>query len=292
MAEIVLDGFRFSQWAGGRQLLIVESERLEQSVAYCNKKQIRWLHISPYHGYELDDLEFLPKCRTVTGIHLQGGVSNFDGLYRLQNLESLSVVFPHHLMLSEFPKLTDLATDWNPSIDESLFKVKSLSRLWIRKYKPVNEDLERIKALKGLEELTIIESSIRSLEGIQALSQLKTLGLAYCRKLVTIESLLELKGNLRELEIDHCKGIKDLSVIGALTQLRKAILADNGEIPSLEFVRGMPRLEFLSFVGTKVRDGDMTPCFSLKYAGFLKRRGYSHTPEEVADMIAKQSHSL
>ena len=47
MSEVMIDGFRFSKWAYGRQLLIVESARLRECIDYILTNHITWLHISP-----------------------------------------------------------------------------------------------------------------------------------------------------------------------------------------------------------------------------------------------------
>ncbi len=285
MPEVLIDGFKFSQWAGGRQLLIVESDRLAACVAYCNSQKTPWLHISPYHGYHLQDLDFLRDCEHVTGIHLQGGFASYNGLYQLPRLASLSAIFPHDIDAAALPALSDFSTDWNRKTDASLFRAGGLQRLWLRGYKPKSRDLVRLEALDKLEDLSVILSPISSVRGIGALPGLKKLELSYCRMLEDISPLAGLAEVLEELEVRSCKKIADLRFITVLQHLRKAILSDNASLPSLAFIQQMPRLEFLSFVGTTILDGDMTPCFPLEYAGFIKKRHYSHSPEEVAEII-------
>jgi protein phosphatase 1 regulatory subunit 7 len=286
MPEIVIDGFKFSKWAGERQLLIVESDRLRECVAYCREKQIKQLHISPYHGYHLNDLGFLRECKQVQAVHLQGGFADYSGLYELPHLSHLSAVFPNDIDVSALPALTDLSTDWTPKLDMTLFSAKSLERLWLRGYKPKSRDLGCMKVFRNLADLSVILSSLHSLRGIEMLPELKKLDLSHCRLLEDITPLAQLAETLEELEIDHCKKIKDLTFIRVLRHLRKAILVDSGSVPSLKFIEQMPDLEFLSFVGVNVLDGDMTPCFKLKYAGFLKKRHYSHSSEEVREIIS------
>jgi len=126
-------------------------------------------------------------------------------------------------------------------------------------------------------------------QGLENLPKLEKLNLSYCRRLIDINPLAGVATTLQELEIDHCKKISDLTSVRVLKRLRKLILSDSGSVISLEFSKQMPRLEFLSFVGTNVLDGDMRPCFRLKYAGFLKKRHYSHTPDEVREIIARKT---
>lgn len=287
VANIEIDGFRFAQWPGGRQFLRVESDRLSDCVRYCNEKKIEWLSITPAYDYNLNDLDFLRDCRHVVGIHLMCRFSDMGGLYCLPRLRFLSAVCQHEIDLSAISSLEDLSTDWNPHIDKGLFSSKSLSRLWLRYYKPKERNLTQIAALANLESLSIILSPIVSIRGVESLSKLKQLELAYCRRLEDIRPLEETPGILEELELDHCKKV-DLTRLQLLRKLRKLMLSEMGTIPSLSFIRSMPKMKFLSFVGTNVLDGDMTPCFNLEYAGFLMKRHYSHTFEQVREAIEKR----
>ena len=289
MSDAVIDGFRFSLWPGGSKFLIVESDRLSKCVAYCKEKQIRWLEVSP-HSYYMNDLDFLRDCGQVVGIFMMGGFPDMSGLYSLPRLTYLGVRCRHDIEFSRIPTLGHLETNWTPLIDEGLFTCKSLVRLSLQGYKPKSHDLSRVKELRNLESLAIIQSPITSATGVEAIPGLKELCLAYCPKLVDLRPFVEMSNTLEQLELDHCKRISDLADLKVLTHLRKLMLSDCGSVASLSFINGMPHMEFLSFVGTTVVDGDMSPLFGLKYAGFLKKRHYSHTPEEVDRIIKEQTH--
>ena len=284
MSTITIAGFKFFDWAGGKKFLIIESDRLRECIDYCRREHIVSVAVSPYHGYLLDDVDFLSGCPHVRAVYLQRELLDYCGLYSLPNLQWLSAIFRHSIDFSKLPSIQVISTDWNPSTHKALISSCSLAKLWLRGYKPQSSDLSEIRALGKLVDLHLLLSPIKSVSGIESLSRLKKLGLSYCPRLRDITSLLLLENSLQELEIDHCKQIQNLDQIRALKNLRKAILADSGVLPSLKFIEKMPRLEFLSFVGMNVLDGDMTPCLKLKYAGFLPKRHYSHTSQEIARM--------
>jgi len=283
MTEILKDGFRLAKWSSG-ELLIVESKRLSECVVYCNENRIPWLIISPYHGYTLSDIDFLRECRHVTRIHIQECSADLSGLYSLPLLSWLSVIFQHKLDFSRMPSLTDLSTDWNLRIDDGLLASKGLARLWLRGYKPKGQNLQRIEALTILDDLHIVLSPISTTLGLENVPRIRRLGLSYCRNLTDIKSLKELPV-LEELELDHCKRIADLTFLRELKHMRKVIMSDCGSISSLGFIKQLRHLEFFSFVQTTVLDGDMTPLFGLRYAGFRNNRSYSHTREHVKQVI-------
>lgn len=288
MSEVQIDGFRFSEWAGGRRLLIVESDRLEQCVEYCNDRRIEWLHVSPYHGYKLWDVNFLARCSGVTGIHFQGGFDDWSGLYRVEGLRQISTVFAHDVDFSRLPNLIDVATDWSSTIEAGLFSSASLTRLWLRGYKHKRGGIGRIQELSHLADLSIVQSNLTSLAGIERLGALTRLVLAYCPRLTDVSPLRHLGAMLKELEIDHCKHAVDAETLRRLTALRKVILSDCGQIDGLAFVADLPLLEFLSFVNTTVVDGDLAPCLSLRFCGFMNKRHYSHTFDEMREAIRKR----
>src|SRR5437868_3296577 len=107
MSEIVIDGFKFMRWPDGKLFLVVESNRLAECVAYCRASNIKWLHITPSHGYRLHDLDFLRDCAHVTGVFLMCEFSDMEGLYSLADLSFLSAVCRHSIELSAFPQLSD-----------------------------------------------------------------------------------------------------------------------------------------------------------------------------------------
>jgi protein phosphatase 1 regulatory subunit 7 len=290
MAEMLIDGFRFFKWCDGRALLIVESERLSECVEYIREREITLLDISPYHGYVLDDLEFLKDCPNVTDIFMQRGFADMDGLYCLPRLRWLCAVFPNNINFALLPRLADLSTDWDLRISGGLQECRSLNRLWVRRYRPIARSLRALSSLDNLEELHVIQSPLMSIEGIEAFARLKKLELSYCRKLVDVGALSKRVDSLEELEFGHCKNVANVASVSVLRRLRKLVLTECGMVPSVDFIRQLRLLEFFSFVGTNVLDGDMTPCFGLRYAGFLNKRHYSHTFEEVRQIIERRTH--
>lgn len=287
LQKLLVDGFQFLQWewSPGKRMLVVESDRLNECIAYCNARQIDGLSISPVTGYGFRDLQFLRECQHVVALHFTASLDDMCGLYDLPRLTYLSTLFQHHIDFARLQSLSDLTTEWNRKIDSGLTALSMLRRLVLRKYKPKLLDLSDLCQLQGVQELRIIQSSVRSIEGIGNLRRLNKLELSYCPNLENIHLLREISDTLEEVELDHCPRITDWEILGTLSQLRKLIIFQCSSLPSLKFVDHLKHLEFLSFVNTDVLDGDMTPCFALKYAGFLKKKHYSHTPEEVRRVI-------
>ena len=281
MAEVRIDGFRFAEYDGVKTLLMMESIRLRDYVDYCNKHEVKSLCIS----CDLDNLDFLNECPGITAIDLPRWYEDVSGLYSLPRLTSLKIGYTHSIDFSAIPAIRHISTDWNPKIDAGIFASTELTSLWLRGYKPKSRNLSRLECFQNLERLDIIQAPMTTLAGIDKLHKLRFLDLAYCPKLADIKPLSGLSETLEELEIDHCNKIPNLTDLRNIGSLRKIMLAYCTALPSIGFIREMPKLEFLSFVETNVLDGDMTPCFNLRYAGFMNKRHFSHTYEEVRDII-------
>ena len=87
--------------------------------------------------------------------------------------------------------------------------------------------------------------------------------------------------NLEEIQIEKCKKIGDFEVLGKVKSLKKIILSESGEIKTLSFVKELNRIEFISFWGTNVLDGNINYCEGINYVGFDNKKHYTHKMEKL-----------
>ena len=112
--------------------------------------------------------------------------------------------------------------------------------------------------------------------------------LSYCKHLTSISLLDATKDNLTYLELDHCPNIEDYSVLAKLSKLNRLKILTSNSIKSLRFIESLKNLELLSFSGTLIEDGDLSPCLSLpklKYIGFTDNKKYTHTNKEIQEVL-------
>lgn len=133
---------------------------------------------------------------------------------------------------------------------------------------------------EALENFSISQSPIQSLEGIEVASQLRRLELAYNRRLMDISALRHLGETLRYLEIDTCGKIRDFSVLKELHNLEFLILKGSNILPDLSFLKEMSKLKILHLT-MNVEDGDISLCEQLQYARIKNRKHYSHKDDEL-----------
>jgi len=180
------------------------------------------------------------------------------------------------------PKLRHLRAGWSkqlilPQADSRL------EHLFLRGFCPPSGDLASLPPFEHLRSLEFVQGKLRSLNGIEKLQALTNISLAYLRTLSNIDALT--RTSVQRIELECCPKITSLEVLEGCKSLQSLRLSRLSPIPSLGFIRRIPSLRWLSFVGTAIQDKDMTPLLSLDYAGFMNARGYSHTPEEVASII-------
>lgn len=287
MKIVERDGWKFSNLNKDNLFLQVETKRLNECVDYCNKAAVRWLHISPAHGFKESNVDFLKECPNVEGIHLQEGITDINGLYHAKQLRFLCAVFENEIDFSEFGRLEELCTVYNPKLGVGLFNSKSLATLAIRKFKSKSNTLEEFASLSELGTLSIVMSSIKSGAGLELLPKLQNLTFAYCPKLRDIGPLRRLGDQLVRLTVDYCKALENFpDICTSMKVLEWLGYQSSRELDDLEFLKDMPALLDFDFYDTNVINGDLSPCLGLRAAHFRNKRHYSHSLKEVERQIA------
>ena len=70
-------------------------------------------------------------------------------------------------------------------------------------------------------------------------------------------------------------------VVGTIRPLIFLAINDSAEIQTLSFLKGLKLLRHFSFVGTNVKDGDLSACIGIDHVGFNNKRHYSHTYDQL-----------
>jgi hypothetical protein len=268
----------------GRTFLSVQSDRLNEYIAHWKYHSDYGIHISKFHGYYLENLDFLKECRGVKSLYIQDCPHDTQGINYLESLEWLSISRSRGTIdMSRFTKLRTYRGDFGPNIC-NLEKCLLLELIAIWHYSPPCMNLESFPTFPNLESLEITQSSIRTLQGINKLNRLRRLDLNYLKKLENVDHLAYLQASLKILRIEACRKVKDFSEIGFLHNLVELGINSCMQITDLGILNNLLKLEHFSFVDTKVLDGDLSSIFllkQLKHVGFNDFRHYSHSLEEV-----------
>lgn len=199
---------------------------------------------SPLYGLE----EVRSLFCGINGGETVGKVSKPD-YSRIPGLEYLSVSSPDNADLRDLPTLKTLRVSGSSCTN-----------------------LEQLFTSSELDTLELQFSKIQSLDGIAAAPKMQCLYLVRNRSLADITALAQVKKTLRVLRIQHCPKITDFSVLEELENLEYLFLEGSNVLPSLGFIRNLPKLKTL-IANMKIEDGDLTPCLNLSYAhcGAIRR---------------------
>lgn len=223
-------------------------------------------------------------------------------LPRLKNLGLPDKVFT--IDFSLFLRLEELKY-YHTRQTEHVDDLINLKRLHI--YNLKSDELEELKNMNSLEELTLWDAKNINLNGLCQLTNLKILDIVRSRKMTDIRGLCN-SNRLEELNLSYCNSITDISVLSHISGLKilrlfkckqlqdltqlvpnKTIERINiSVLKDLLFLAGMKQLKSLCF--DDVISGDISPLFSsisLEYVGMVSKKKYSHTEKEVNQILER-----
>ena len=124
-------------------------------------------------------------------------------------------------------------------------------------------DLSRLSALTGLESLTLWHQPLTSLEGIQALENLRSLSVSFCPSLSDVSAAFTVQ-TLRTIAFDRCP-IGSLQGVQNLYDLEELSVCST-KISSLAGVEGLTHLTAVRLNGSSVKDFSSLGQVDFAYA--------------------------
>jgi hypothetical protein len=262
---------------------VLRSACSERIVAQIFSRRCPELEINHGKGWRGQDVSFLaafPWLQSLKIIDLK--IKSVEAIHQLHQLRALEVTTycGTPVRFSAFPKLEDCGLEWRPK-SESLFDCTTLKKLFVNSYSGGN--LMAFSRLTNLESLAILNAPIETVEGIASLRKLRILRLANLKKLRSLDGL-QFLSMLEELEVHTCPRIASINEVGALENLRKLHLNNDGKLDSLKPLNSIEQLESVLFYeSTNIVDGDLSPLMrqkNLMRVSFQNRRHYSHKRED------------
>lgn len=251
-----------------------------------NERGVQELELNDGKGWRGNNIEFiksLTKLKSLTIIDLK--IKSLESIHYLKELKKLKLITYCNkpINFSNFPELEQCDFEWIKG-SESLFECGMLTRLSINRFD--NKTSSLFSNLNKLEKLTIANSAIENLIGLENLKFLNYLNITNLKNLSSINGLQHLN-QLEELEIYKCKGISEISMVFKLNKLRRLLLIDLGNIMSIKGLENLKVLnEFLFYESTNILDGDLLPITKLNYLqkiSFQNRKHYSHKRENFVN---------
>lgn len=249
------------------------------------------LRLSQSMGWAESRIDFVQEL-PLRGIEIySSNVKDISPLAQISTLEHVGIDCPFRNPpdFSRFENLRICFLRWRKGM-ESLLSNASIEHLNVVGY-PF-QDFAPAQRLKRLVELKVTSRKLNSLDGIRHFEKLRTLDLHQCPHLTSLAGI-ESAGALAKVEIDGCRAIEDISPIARLARLRSLRINGCSRIESLSPLKACQKLEEFGFLGnTVIDDGDLSVLCQLpELTGiwFAPRRHYSHTREEVENVIAKRA---
>ncbi len=272
------EGFKILKGLNGYEALYINSNMIKECINYLYANNLKYIVINPYQGYEANDINFIINLENyLEGITILSEKFDYSIINKLHKIKSLGIIDNKKdvIDLSNFPRLESLSCDYSIRL-QNIESCKSLKSLTLNNYKPTINNLINFPRFNNLELLILIRPDITTLHGIDCLISLKKIELFNASKLETISSLNTISNTLEEIYIEQCKKINDFESLGKVKSLKKIIVSKSGEIKSLSFLRNLDKLEFISFWGTNILDGNLEYCKGIKFVGFDNKKHYSH----------------
>lgn len=228
-----------------------------------------------------ENIDFIKQCPSLKYLWIipaDSAEQNFDysPLYELSEIRSLSsyVIYGEHDEKSTTIDLTKIKGLKYAGVNDkghlNYQKAPSMEILQIAMLKDF-DSLQHISEMISLKDLTLLQTGVKNLLGLEKLENLQSLTLWYNRSLTDFSSIVEVAHNIRHLSIENCPNISDFTILKKLTNLEYLCLEGKNDLPDLSFLEYMPNLKVFCF-SMNVIDGDMTPCLKIPYVAILKGR--------------------
>ena len=280
MSVYVMNGFKpvtesrfFGKVNGIEVDNVYDNTIFHRAINEINEKKIEYYRSNDY------DLSVLKQCPTIKYISISGEATLND-LIGLENICGISIGLPigdnESFDFCRLPHVNMLAIHADGK-NRTWMKMDWLKKLCIHEY--LNSDL-KVFSMRGLEQLSLCMSRIKTLDGIENFPSLRYFEADYCKKLKTINKLACLK-SLEMLKISDCNGVEELeetfSQLKTLKELSILTLTLETVAPqylkSLSFIKEMKALQ--SFKSNYVIvDKDLTPLLRLKNAEIFEDKSY------------------
>ena len=178
-----------------------------------------------------------------------------EALHSLENLIELENRNEFIYDFNNFPKLEILRYHWHKNC-LNLSECKKLKELSLWHYKPKNQNLIEFSKLNTLEELRIIQSNIKSINGIENLQNIKEM-VFISNKALSFEDINIVFPNVEVLHIESCKEIMIEKVIQLFPNVKDLNFFSSNEIESLRIILdNLKKLEILNVYDLKINESD------------------------------------
>jgi len=262
-----------------KQLLIVDNY-YDEYIKLQYLKHIRASGIK-YIWSQDNDLSYLSEMPDIECIAASNEAVSIEALYALNELKYLclgtdNLEFDYALLSAS---LEYLHTKYETA-NKSWLNLETLKALEFTDFSTVDlQLLHSCKSKQQIEQFAVNVSfgKFKALNGIEALANLKFLGLNYCRRLEDITAIKQLK-KLKTLHIFDAIQRLNLLPVFELTNLEELYLISGDEggkktINSIKLLNNLPNLK-RCVTNYNILDGDLKPLLKLEHAEIIEDKNH------------------
>jgi len=205
----------------------IDSNRLDEVVAYYHEKPFRGLFGHSSFGFDQSDLDFLARTPDAAFLWLWDiTLTNIDGIYALSELAYAGINHKRPAIdFSRFPALRKVVNHWNKAdigISDSAITDYSL---W--HFKPRSKSFEGLNIPLGVETLELNWANPAALDGMPQLNRLRELQIHRCSNLRDLSALRTIAPNLEYLATSTSKQIEPTTGVVDHPSLQRAYINGN-----------------------------------------------------------------
>lgn len=277
---------------GGPERIVGSKHTLEEQINFIKENKLEKAIIVA------DDISFITSCPSLKILEIippntAKGNYDFSPLYSMPEIKELNCITTllnndlpaGYVDYSKINGLENLGISGKGHMNYE--KVATLKTLNISGFKGTNRDVTDLFCSKNLEDLTLVECGIKTLEGIDTSAKLNSLSLWYNRSLCDVSEIAKISGSLKTLSIEACAKIKDFSFLSQLFNIEFLELNGSNSLPNLEFLKEMHNIKFLN-LSMNVLDGDLSPCLNIPYVSVKNRKHYNLKDKDLPKNIPKR----
>lgn len=234
---------------------------------------------------DIEDIQYLQEFHCMKAINLgRFKYKNIEALSSLGNLEYLSFYgeAEHSIPFSSMANLWTSYLKYSKKNCKGIFDSNELENLFIDNY---SEESSRLfENLHKLRRIGLMKCRILEFDAIQSMPNLEHFSIGYNSKITSLEWMMG-SNQLRTIIVTNCRNIRNWECIGSLQSVEKIIIENCGEIPSLNFIKKMPKIRELRIIGNatiedkKLKDILSHPTLSHFFVPI--QSGYDITLEEL-----------
>lgn len=280
MDKVYIDGICFDSFKGELQAVVLSGNNLSEELTAMREYGLKGVVLNRYFCKDrINDLDFLKDYPEVQDVRMSNEDFDCNGLLYLNELKCLCISGNHFSDYSIFPHLKVLSV-----AQKNPFPLPNkLESLYLYGCKMKEKGLAAFNFPNTLKDLSCSRSDLQNLHSLP--STLEILDLALVRPLVSLDGLENCAGSLKDLDIEYCPNISDVSALEKCSNMEKLLLCVCKEIPTIKFVNYMPKLKHFAFDKTYVADADLSPLKSVPSVYFSNHKNYNYKLKDFMDAI-------